>query len=38
MDFNSESEIHVMTIAAIDLQPLADQIRCAALNGTLKAV
>jgi hypothetical protein len=38
MDFNSESEIHVMTIAAIDLHPLADQIRCAALNGTLKAV
>ena len=38
MDFNSEGEIHVMTIAAIDLQPLADQIRCAALNGTLKAV
>jgi hypothetical protein len=29
MDFNSEGEIHVMTIAAIDLQPLADQIRCA---------
>jgi hypothetical protein len=27
MDFNSEGEIHVMTIAAIDLQPLADQIR-----------
>ena len=29
MNFNSEGEVHVMTIAAIDLQPLADQIRCA---------
>jgi hypothetical protein len=29
MEFNSEGEIRVMTIAAIDLQPLADQIRCA---------
>jgi hypothetical protein len=37
MDFNSEGEIRIMTIAAIDLQPLADQIRCAALNGALKA-
>jgi hypothetical protein len=37
MDFNSEGEIHVMTIATIDLQPLADQIRCAALSGTMKA-
>jgi hypothetical protein len=37
MDFNSEGEIHVMTIAAIDLQPLADQIRCAALSGTSTA-
>jgi len=37
MDFNSEGEIHVMTIAAIDLQPLADQIRCAALSATSKA-
>ena len=37
MDFNSEGEISIMTIAAIDLQPLADQIRCAALNGALKA-
>jgi hypothetical protein len=37
MDFNSEGEIDVMTIAAIDLQPLADQIRCAAVSGTSKA-
>ena len=37
MDFNSESEIRVMTIAAIDLRPIADQIRRAALSGTLKA-
>ena len=37
MDFNSEGEIRVMTIAAIDLRPIADQIRRAALSGTLKA-
>lgn len=37
MDFNSEGEIHVMTIAAIDLQLLADQSRCAALSGTSTA-
>ena len=37
MDFNSEGEIHVMTIAAIDLEPLANQIRCTALSGTSNA-
>jgi hypothetical protein len=37
MDFNAEGEIRVMTIAVMELQPLADQIRRAALSGTLKA-
>ena len=37
MAFNSEGEIRVMTIAAIDLRPLTDQIRSAAQTGTMKA-
>jgi hypothetical protein len=36
MEFTSEGEIRVMTIAVIDLQPLADEIRHAARTGTLK--
>jgi hypothetical protein len=37
MEFTSEGEIQAMTIAVIDLQPLADEIRNAAQTGTLKA-
>jgi hypothetical protein len=37
MEFTSEGEIQAMTIAVIDLQPLADKIRNAAQTGTLKA-
>jgi hypothetical protein len=37
MDFTSEGEIQAITIAVIDLQPLADEIRNAAQKGTLKA-
>ena len=37
MEFTSEGEIQAMTIAIVDLQPLADEIRNAAQTGTLKA-
>jgi len=37
MEFTSEGEIQAITIAVIDLQPLADEIRNAAQTGTLKA-
>ena len=37
MEFTSEGEIRVMTIAVIDLRPLIDQIRSAAQTGTTKA-
>src|SRR5271170_7767443 len=37
MEFTSEGEIQAMTIAVIDLQPLADEIRNAAQAGNLKA-
>jgi hypothetical protein len=37
LEFNSEGEIRVMTIAVIDLRPLTDKIRTAAQTGTLKA-
>ncbi len=37
MAFNSDGAIRVMTIAAIDLQPLIDGIRSAAQTGVVKA-
>ena len=37
MGFNDDGKIRVMTIAAVDLQPLIDAIRSAARTGVLKA-